>query len=73
MAASDHEPRHKEAYIRLEQLLDRKAMPLMRLVDCTKHGIQFSDQVMHFGGCFSRSFDREAHRVSSTDQSARAR
>jgi hypothetical protein len=29
------EPRHEKAYVRLEQLLNRKAVPLMRLVGCT--------------------------------------
>ena len=33
----------------------------MRLVDCTKHGIQFSDQVMHFGRCLDNALNSDVH------------
>ena len=51
----------KKREIRLEQLLDRKAVPLMLFVDRTEHVIEFLDQVTHFGGCLDHSFNCDAH------------
>ena len=47
--------------MRLEQFLDGKAVPLMRLVDCTEHIIQFSDHVMDFGRCLDHPLDGDVH------------
>jgi hypothetical protein len=67
-AAPDREavpPHHKEAYIRLEQLLDRKAVTLMRLIGGTEHVVQFADQVMHLRRCLDRSLDCDVHCLAS--------
>jgi hypothetical protein len=54
----------EEAHMRFEQLLDRKAVPLMGLLSCTEHMIQFFYQVMHLGCCLDRSADCDAHEGS---------
>ena len=43
------EPRHKEADMRLEHLLDRQAVALLRLVNRAEHPVQFRNQRYGFG------------------------
>ena len=71
-AAAPHreavQPRHKEAHVRLEQLDNRQPVPLMALIYGPEHVVQFPDQVIHFGRCLDRSFDRDAHGASAKVQ-----
>jgi hypothetical protein len=59
------QPRQEEALVRLEQLGNRQPVPLMALIRGPEHVVQFADQVMHFGRCLDRSFDRDAHGASA--------
>src|SRR5215831_4270514 len=55
------QPRHKEAHMRLEKLLDRQPMPLMLFVGRTEHVVEFSDQVTRFDRCLDRLLNRDIH------------
>src|SRR5215813_6462324 len=59
------QPRHKEAHIRPEQLLDGQPMPLMLFVGSTEHVVEFSDQVTRFERCLDRLFNRDIHGASA--------
>jgi hypothetical protein len=51
----------------LEQSLDRKAMPLMRLVCGTEHIVQFADQVVHFRRWLNHLFDGDVQTQTLTN------
>src|ERR1700724_2869115 len=64
------EARQEEAHVRLEQLRDRQAVALMRLVGGVEHVIELADELAQLGGRFAHLFYRNCH-ASSTSHAER--